>query len=121
MARFSPRRYAETTMQTSHLLSERRSADRYLVSLPVETDRGPGTTRNVSVSGLYLVTDQQVATGDDLELIIAVPDRETSIPLRVRVSGKVVRVEDVEGAKGAGIAFKEESAQLVVGMAQAKL
>ncbi len=67
-------------MQTSTFHSERRSAERFLVSLPVETDRGPGITRDVSVSGLYLVTDQRLAAGDRLQLLLTVPDRDHSLP-----------------------------------------
>ena len=100
-------------MQTSHLHSERRSAERFFVSLPVETDKGPGITRDVSVSGLYLVADQRLAGGDRLQLIVTLTDGDPSLPIRLSLKGRVIRVEDVDGAMGVGIALDEESMHLV--------
>ena len=100
-------------MQTSSFHSERRSAERFLVSLPVETDRGPGVTRDASVSGLYLVTEQPLTVGDRLQLTMTVPDRESSLPLQLVLQGRVVRVEDAQGAAvGAGVALDEGSRYL---------
>ncbi len=96
--------------------SERRSAKRFLVSLPVETDRGPGVTRDVSVSGLYLVAEKPLDVGDHIELTLSAPDPdypESSLPLQLRVKGRVVRVEEEDGAVGAGIALDEGSRYLV--------
>ena len=98
--------------QTSSFHPERRSAERFLVSLPVETDRGPGVTRDASVSGLYLVTEQPLAVGDHLELIMSVPDPETLLPLELVLQGRVVRVEGAQGAVGVGIALDEGSRYL---------
>ncbi len=98
--------------QASSIYSEHRLAERFLVSLPVETDRGPATTCNVSVSGLYLLTKYQLDVGDRLNVVLTIPDRETATPLRVEATGNVVRVEHVEGGAGAGIALDEASAQL---------
>ncbi len=94
---------------------ERRSAERFLVSLPVETDRGRGVTRDVSVAGLYLVTDQALAVNDHLQMTLSVPDPDhprARPPLRVILRGRVVRVEDRAGALGAGIALDEDSRYL---------
>src|SRR5665647_602279 len=99
-------------VQTSSFRSERRSEERFLVSLPVDTNRGPGVTRDVSVSGLYLVTELSLAVGDHLELTVTVPDPESLLPLQLSLAGRVVRVEDAHGAVGAGIALDEESRQL---------
>ncbi len=100
-------------MQTGHFLSEQRSAERFIVSLPVETDKGPGITRDVSLSGIYLVTGQRLAAGDHLQLVVTLPDRDRVLPLRLSLKGRVTRVEDVDGAMGAGIALDEESMHLV--------
>ena len=100
-------------MQTSHFLSERRSAERFRVSLPVETDRGPGITRDVSLSGLCLVAGRQLAVGDRLQLVVTLTDGDHSLSIRLSLKGRVMRVEDVDGAVGAGIALDEESMYLV--------
>jgi hypothetical protein len=100
-------------MEACQCQYERRSAERFRVSLPVETDRGPGVTRDVSTSGLYLVTDRRLAAGDRLQLVVTLPDHDHSLRIRLSLNGKVTRVEDVEGAAGAGIALEEESLGLL--------
>lgn len=100
-------------MQTSHLHSERRSTERFLVSLPVETDRRAGITRDVSLSSLYLIPGQRLAVGDRLQLVVTLPDRDRSLSLRLSLKGRVIRIEDVEGGTGAAIALDEESMHLV--------
>jgi len=94
-------------LQTSHFQSERRSAERFPVSLPVETDRGPGVTRDVSVSGLFMVTDKRLAAGDHLQLVVTLPDHDHALSIRLGLKGRVTRVEDVGEAVGAGIALDE--------------
>ncbi len=94
---------------------ERRSAERFVVSLPVMTDRGPAVTRDVSVSGLYLVAEQPFTVGDHLELTMRIPDYDhpQNLPLHVRLTGSVVRVEEQEvGSVGAGVALDEEGGYL---------
>ncbi|NLE74224.1 MAG: PilZ domain-containing protein [Actinobacteria bacterium] len=101
--------------QTNTSQADRRSAERFLVSLPVETDRGRGVTRDVSVAGLYLVTDEALAVDDNLQLTLNVPDPDhprAHPPLRVILRGRVVRVEGTEGGIGAGIALDEDSRYL---------
>ncbi len=97
------------------------------MSLPVETDRGPGVTRDVSVSGLYLTCGRRLAVGDHLGLTLTVlhsdpeslenPESpegsEKSLPLRLSLAGRVVRVEGEDGNAGAGIALDEGSRYLV--------
>jgi len=105
---------------------ERRSAERFTLSLPVETDRGPATTRDVSVSGLYLLTQAGLAVGDPLELVLSLPDPdqpESPLMLQFVLRGRVVRVEEfeqIEGPRegeeirGAGIALDEDSRYLAL-------
>lgn len=86
------------------------------MSLPVATDRGHGMTRDVSVSGLYLVTDEALAVDDRLQLTLSIPDPDQpwgQSPLQVIVRGRVVRVEETTGAFGAGVALDEGSGYLM--------
>jgi hypothetical protein len=84
---------------------EQRSGERYSVVLPVETDKGPGKTRDVSLSGLYLVTDRPLAIGDPLNLSLTLPARGGWTGLRLSVRGMVTRVERSQGKFGAGVVF----------------
>jgi PilZ domain len=107
-------------VQKSSYQPERRSAKRFFVSLPIETDVGPGTTRDVSVSGIYLLCEHLLAVGDRVQLTLTVSnadlqamngaeDRGSSAALRLSLAGRVVRVDDPDGAVGAGIALDEGS------------
>ena len=99
-------------VQMTQIHSDRRLGKRFGVSLPVKTDRGSGVTRDVSISGLYLVTNERLVTGDRLRLVVEVPDVDRSF-VRLGLKGRVVRVEDVDGAVGAAIAVDEESRSLL--------
>jgi len=100
-------------VETSNFSVERRVRERFRVSLPVETEGGPAVTRDVSVSGLYLVTDRPLAAGEQLQLAVTLPYKGCSPQFRLDLRGRVVRVEDVKGAIGAGIALDDESASLL--------
>lgn len=89
-------------------IPERRSAARHKVRLTVETDHGAGITRDVSLHGLFLVTDYPLSPGERLQLRLALPDRGNPTPLWVAGWGSVVRVESTGGAVGAAIAIQEE-------------
>ena len=82
-------------------MSERRSARRYDLSLPVMV-RIPqgisglqrGKTRDVSTRGLYFVIDQDLRDGSELDIMLTLPSELTNgDEVLVKASGKVVRVE----------------------------
>ena len=84
------------------LMSERRNARRYDLSLPVivripkERANGKqnGQTRDISTRGLYFVIDQDLQAGSELDITLTLPAEVTnSSEVFVRASGKVVRVE----------------------------
>src|SRR5215510_1518527 len=77
------------------LMSERRNARRYDLSLPVviraaaeqgmaETQKGK--TRDISTRGLYFVIDQDLRDGSDLDIMLTLPSEMTN--------GEDVRVEE---------------------------
>jgi hypothetical protein len=84
------------------LMSERRGARRYDLSLPVII-RVPaqgfagsqnGKTRDISTRGLYFVIDQDVRAGSELDIMLTLPSEMTNGgEVLVKASGKVVRVE----------------------------
>src|SRR3981189_1803165 len=84
------------------LMSERRNARRYDLSLPVivripaERPNGNqnGKTRDISTRGLYFVIDQDLEAGSELDITLTLPAEIThSTEVFVRALGKVVRVE----------------------------
>lgn len=81
--------------------------------LPIETDRGPGVTRDISLSGLFMVTDQGLAIGERLQLVLTVPDPDALDALRLSMRGRVVRTEEFEGGAGVGVALDEGTPYLL--------
>jgi hypothetical protein len=84
------------------VMSERRVARRYDLSLPVMV-RIPtpgfagtqsGRTRDISTKGLYFVIDQDVRAGSNLDIMLTLPKEMTNgEEVLVKASGKIVRVE----------------------------
>ncbi len=83
-------------------MSERRSARRYDLSLPVMirvaaqgfAETQSGKTRDISTRGLYFVIDQDVRPGSDLDIMLTLPREMTNgEEVLVKAAGKIVRVE----------------------------
>jgi c-di-GMP-binding flagellar brake protein YcgR len=83
-------------------MTERRTARRYDLSLPIiirvpaerELDTQQGKTRDVSTRGLYFVVEQNLEAGSELDLTLTLPAEITNgTEVFVRALGKVVRVE----------------------------
>ena len=85
----------------SHQMTERRTARRYELSLPVVV-RGAqqriepknGKTRDISTRGVYFLIDQDLAPGSDLDFTLTLPAEITrGTEVFIRAHGKVVRIE----------------------------
>ena len=83
-------------------MTERRTARRYDLSLPIiirisaerTVDSQQGKTRDISTRGLYFVIDQNLETGSELDITLTLPAELThGAEVFVRALGKVVRVE----------------------------
>jgi c-di-GMP-binding flagellar brake protein YcgR len=83
-------------------MTERRTARRYDLSLPViirvGAERAPdtqkGKTRDISTRGLYFVLDQDLEAGSELDITLTLPAEIThGSEVFVRALGRVVRVE----------------------------
>jgi c-di-GMP-binding flagellar brake protein YcgR len=83
-------------------MTERRTARRYDLSLPIiiripterELDTQRGKTRDVSTRGLYFVIEQNLEAGSELDITMTLPAEIThGTEVFVRALGKVVRVE----------------------------
>lgn len=83
-------------------MSERRTARRYDLTLPVSirfsaervVGRQEGRTRDISTRGLYFVITQDMDAGSELDITLTLPAEIThGTDVFVRAQGKVVRVE----------------------------
>src|SRR5258708_32668039 len=82
-------------------MTERRTARRYDLSLPViiripiekESARN-GKTRDISTRGVYFMIDQDLNAGAELDITLTLPSEVTrGSEVFIRAIGKVVRVE----------------------------
>src|SRR5213595_384051 len=110
------------------LMSERRNARRYDLSLPVivripterPNENQNGKTRDISTRGLYFVIDQDLEAGSELDITLTLPAEIThSTEVFVRALGKVVRVErrGEEGELRMGVAAVIERYDIIRGQA----
>jgi c-di-GMP-binding flagellar brake protein YcgR len=108
------------------IMTERRIARRYDLSLPViirvPAERVPeaqkGKTRDVSTRGVYFVLDQDMEAGSELDITLTLPAEVThGSEVFVRAQGKVVRVEkrNEDGNARMGVAAVIERYDLIRG------
>ncbi len=83
-------------------MTERRTARRYDLSLPVlirvPVDKTEGTrngrTRDVSTRGVYFVLDRDMESGTELDITLTLPSEITrGTEVFVRAQGRVIRVD----------------------------
>jgi c-di-GMP-binding flagellar brake protein YcgR len=84
------------------LMTERRNARRYDLTLPIivrmpterAIDTKNGKTRDISTRGLYFVIDQSLEAGSALDITLTLPGEIThGSDVFIRATGKVVRIE----------------------------
>lgn len=111
------------------LMSERRTARRYDLTLPVSirfameslVSRQDGKTRDISTRGLYFVVPQDLEAGSELDITLTLPAEIThGTDVLVRAQGKVVRVERrlEDGETRMGVAAVIERYDIMRGQAQ---
>ncbi len=84
-------------------LSQRRNSVRHEGEIPLLVKQGTGQTRNLSPSGLYFITDQELAVGEQAEVVLLLDHTGFGPGQRLYFQGEVLRVEPRE--KEHGIAF----------------
>jgi hypothetical protein len=105
-------------------MTERRTARRYDLSLPViirvpvDTNPSPrnGKTRDISTRGLYFTVDEDLAEGTELDITLTLPAEVTrGSEVFIRAIGKVVRVEKRPGdsASRVGVAAVIERYEII--------
>jgi len=109
-------------------MTERRTARRYDLSLPViirvptdrQVDSQEGKTRDISTRGLYFVIGQDMEAGSELDITMTLPAEIThGTDVFVRALGKVVRVErrNEDGNPRMGVAAVIERYDIIRGEA----
>jgi hypothetical protein len=107
-------------------MTERRTARRYDLSLPVvirvpvdkNTDSRNGRTRDISTRGLYFTLDKDLESGAELDITLTLPSEITrGTEVLVRAQGRVIRVEhdDQEDSKRVGVAAVIERYDIIRG------
>ena len=103
---------------------ERRTARRYRLSLPIEfwaageerSEPFRGTTKDISVGGIYFTTEQEFVPGSQLDVTLTFPGQlAQGTRIFVLIRGKVVRTEKkTEGdGQGIGVAVAIERFEIV--------
>lgn len=92
---------------------EKRSMRRFSLDLPISVkflENGKselaGHTRDVSSRGVYMFLEKEIAVGAPIEFVMTLPPEITlSEPIRVRCTGKVVRVDKAGKEQGVAVAI----------------
>lgn len=105
-------------------MTERRTARRYDLSLPVlvrvpvdkEASSRNGKTRDISTRGLYFTVEEDLSAGAELDITLTLPSEVTrGSEVFIRAMGKVVRVDKKpdNGASRVGVAAVIERYEIV--------
>jgi hypothetical protein len=99
---------------------DRRSAPRYLLSLPIaarvaqKAEPVAGISRDVSIRGVYFTADLEFTPGSVLDLSFTLPAEITEgTEVFVLAQGRVVRVERETDAQRVGVAMVIEKYEIV--------
>ncbi|HEU4413182.1 MAG TPA: PilZ domain-containing protein [Candidatus Angelobacter sp.] len=94
---------------------EKRSTRRFSLDLPISVkflDNGRqelgGHTRDVSSRGVFMYLDAETKTDAPIEFVMTLPSEITlGDPIRVRCTGKVLRVEKTIPEQGVAVAIEK--------------
>lgn len=82
---------------------DKRNANRFRLSLPLDVEGKLATTRDVSASGLYFETDEPFTPGSELKLSMDLVHVLPEGPVHLVCKGRIVRVEPKEGRLGIAV------------------
>ena len=92
---------------------EKRSTRRFSLELPISVKfvnngrrESAGHTRDVSSRGVFMYLDTEISEGVPIEFVMTLPTEVTlAEPIRVRCTGKVLRVNRAEQEQGVAVAI----------------
>lgn len=74
---------------------EKRREERFDLEAPVIFDNGCGLSRDMSLSGIYFVTDQPFTPGRTVKFSVTLEYIRPGKPLQLDCQGQVLRIEPV--------------------------
>ena len=80
-------------MQPQQPHENKRHQERFPMEVPVMLEGGVGTSRNISESGIFFVTDKPLVEGGDLRFSVKLNHVRPGKPVRLDCQGQVLRVE----------------------------
>lgn len=83
-------------------MDERRRAERFPLTIPIELKDGKGVTRDVSGLGVYFSADFPFEVNQEIDFLLRVPDA-----VRVRCWGRIVRVDPEDGRYGVAVTIDD--------------
>jgi hypothetical protein len=86
------------------MTTERRRAERFPITVPIELKNGTAVTRDVSGLGVYFESAFPFEQGEEIEFLLRIPDA-----IHVRCRGRVVRADhDRESMRyGVGVTIED--------------
>ncbi len=92
---------------------EKRSTRRFSLELPISVRfvnngrrESAGHTRDVSSRGVFMYLDAEISEGSPIEFVMTLPTEVTlAEPIRVRCTGRVLRVTRAEQEQGVAVAI----------------
>ena len=85
--------------------ADRRQAQRFHLAVPVELSMGTGTTRDLSVCGIFIETTQAFTLGEEVQLTLVLACFRPAQPVRLHCRGRVVRIEPSHISGGIAVAI----------------
>jgi PilZ domain-containing protein len=102
-------------MDSNTVQVERRAAQRFVFQLPISirlpesTHEETGFTQDLTAQGVFFYTDAALQPGTQVEITLVMPAEITlSESMRVRCSGKVLRVHKPDAGSKVGVAVQFE-------------
>jgi len=83
-------------------LQEKRHEERFMLEVPVMLENGMGMSRDISESGIYFMTDQQLAPGGVVKFSVKLNHIRPGKSIRLDCQGQVLRIEPA--GEGFGVA-----------------
>lgn len=74
-------------------IQEKRHEERFMIEMPVMLENGMGTSRDISESGIYFMTDQPLKPGGVLKFSVRLDHVRPGKAVRLDCQGQVLRIE----------------------------
>ena len=88
-------------------LREKRQDERFAMEMPVLLESGIGISRDISESGIYFLTDRQLAPGGVIRFSVKLDHVRPGKTVRLDCAGKILRVEPAGGKFGVAASITE--------------